>query len=101
MIGGTPLSPRTSRGKHGLWPGVDVGGSDDTGLIWWNPKARGENEIGVVGDGLYEYTAMGKRWTLDDIPATDPGLFDASRSVTIFTTVPKQYQVPDYPSPAK
>ncbi len=38
--GGTPLSPKTSRGKHGLWPGIDVGGSDDTGLIWWNPKAR-------------------------------------------------------------
>jgi len=99
--GGTPLAPRTSRGKHGLWPGIDVGGSDDTGLIWWNPKAHGEDEIGQVGDGLYEYVQMGKRWTLDDIPATDPGFFDPTGSITIFTSIPKQYQVPDYPSPAK
>jgi len=99
--GGTPLAPRTSRGKHGLWPGIDVGGSDDTGLIWWNPNAHGEDEIGQVGDGLYEYVQMGKRWTLDDIPATDPGFFNPANSVTIFTSIPKQYQVPDYPSPAK
>jgi hypothetical protein len=99
--GGTPLAPRTSRGKHGLWPGIDVGGTDDTGLIWWNPKAHGEDEIGQVGDGLYEYASMGKRWTLGKIPSTDPGLFDPSKSVTIFTSIPKQYQVPDYPSPAK
>ncbi len=100
IAGGTPLSPRTSRGQHGLWPGVDWGGTDDTGLIWWNPEARGENEIGVVGDGLYEYTQMGKRWLLSEIPSTDPGLFDPSKSVSIFTTVPKDYQPPSYPSPA-
>jgi hypothetical protein len=99
--GGTPLAPRTSRGKHGLWPGIDVGGGDDTGLIWWNPKAHGEDEIGQVADGLYEYVQMGKRWTLDDIPANDPGFFNPANSITIFTSIPKQYQVPDYPSPAK
>ncbi len=101
VLGGTPLAPKASRGEHGLWPGVDWGGSDDTGLIWWNPKAKGENEIGVEGDGLYEYTQMGKRWTLDQIPATDPGLFDPTNSVTIFTKVPKAYQPPSYPSPVK
>jgi len=101
VSGGTPLSPRTSRGKHGLWPGIDVGGSDDTGLIWWNPKAHGEDEIGQVADGLYEYADMGNRWTLNNIPANNPGLFDASKSITIFTSVPKQYQPPNYPSPAK
>ena len=99
--GGNPIQPRTSFGRHGLWPGTDWGGSDDTGLIWWNPKANGEDEVGKVGNGLYEYTAMGKRWTLDAIPSTDPGLFDASKSVTIFDTPPKGYAVPKYPSPAK
>ncbi|MBK5287092.1 MAG: hypothetical protein JJE46_01365 [Acidimicrobiia bacterium] len=99
--GGSPLAPQTSRGMHGFWPGVDWGGSDDTGLLWWNPKARGENEIGNVGDGLYEFTANGKRWTLADMPTTDPGLFKASGSVTIFTEAPKADQTPDYPSPAK
>ena len=101
VAGGTPISPRTSRGNHGLWPGTDLGGSDDTGLIWWDPKARGENELGVVGDGLYQYTQMGKRYPLADIPATDPGFFDPSKSITIFTTVPKAFQTPNYPSPAK
>ncbi len=101
IAGGSPLAPLLSRGNHGLWPGTDWGGSDDTGLIWWNRTARGENEIGAVGDGLYEYTSMGKRWTLDKMPTTDPGLFDTAKSVTIFDSVPKAAEVPNYPSPAK
>jgi hypothetical protein len=99
VSGGTPTIPKQSRGDHGLWPGTDFGGSDDTGLIWWNPDAEGEDEVGAVGKGLYEYTAMGKRWTLDEMPTADPGLFDPSTSVTIFTKVPDP--PPTYPSPAK
>jgi hypothetical protein len=99
VSGGTPTIPKLSRGSHGLWPGTDLGGSDDTGLIWWNPTAEGEDEVGKVGKGLYEYTAMGKRWTLDEMPTSDPGLFDAASSVTIFTKVPDP--PPTYPSPAK
>ncbi len=101
ITGGTPLSPRVSRGHHGMWPGTDVGGSDDTGLLWWNSKATGEDEIGKVGPGLYEYAAMGKRWPLADMPSADPGYFDESKSVKIFETVPKAFQPPSYPSPAK
>ena len=99
--GGTPLSPTTSRGHHGLWPGTDFGGTDDTGLIWWNPNARGEDEIGNVGNGLYEYTLDGKRYTLSKMPTTDPGLFDPSKSITIYTKIPPAFAPPDYPSPAK
>ncbi len=99
--GGTPLAARTSWGHHGLWPDTDWGGSDDTGLIWWNPEASGENEIGQEGQGLYEYVQSGKRWTLSEIPTSDPGFFDPEKSVTIFTTVPEEYQPPSYPSPAK
>ena len=73
--GGTPLSPTTSRGHHGLWPGTDCGGTDDTGIIWWNPNAVGEDEVGKVGKGLYEYTDEGKRYTLNEMPTKDPGLF--------------------------
>jgi len=97
--GGTPTIPLVSRGHHGFWPGTDVGGSDDTGLIWWNPNIEGEDEVGKPGKGLYEYTAMGKRWTLPSFPTTDPGLFDKAKSVTIFTKVPDP--PPTYPSPAK
>ncbi len=101
VAGGTPLTPTTSRGHHGLWPGTDWGGYDDAGILWWNPKARGEDEIGQVGDGLYEYTQEGQRHTLAKMPTSDPGLFETQGSVTIFETIPKQYAPPDYPSPAK
>jgi hypothetical protein len=101
ILGGTPLSPATSRGHHGLWPGTDWGGTDDTGIIWWNPNAVGEDEVGKVGKGLYEYTQEGKRWFLKDLPKTDPGLFNPKGSVTIFNTIPPQYAPPKYPSPAK
>ena len=44
---------------------------------------------------------MGKRYTLEEMPTTDPGLFDPKTSITIFKTIPPQYAPPDYPSPAK
>ena len=101
VLGGTPLSPKLSRGHHGLWPGTDWGGSDDAGILWWNPAAEGEDEVGKVGRGLYEYTQMGKRYTLDEMPKRDPGLFDPKTSITIYETIPPEYAAPDYPSPAK
>jgi hypothetical protein len=101
ILGGTPLSPTSSRGEHGLWPGVDYGGTDDTGLIWWDPEAEGEDEIGQTGQGLYQYASEGKRYTLNKMPTQDPGLFDADTSITIFETIPPEYAPPDYPSPAK
>jgi hypothetical protein len=101
ILGGNPLAPRSSRGNHDLWPTTDYGGSDDAGILWWNPNAEGEDEIGQVGKGLYEYTKMGERYTLDEMPTQDPGLFKEDGSVTIFTTIPKEFALPDYPSPAK
>jgi hypothetical protein len=101
ILGGTPLSPTSSRGEHGLWPGIDYGGTDDAGILWWDPEAEGEDEVGVVGTGLYQYTNEGKRYTLDKMPTEDPGLFDADTSITIFETIPPEYAPPDYPSPAK
>jgi hypothetical protein len=44
---------------------------------------------------------MGERYTLDEMPTQDPGLFKEDGSVTIFTTIPKEFALPDYPSPAK
>jgi hypothetical protein len=100
ILGGTPISPTSSRGEHGLWPGIDYGGTDDAGILWWDPEAEGEDEVGVVDQGLYQYTSEGKRYTLDKMPTEDPGLFDADTSITIFETIPPEYAPPDYPSPA-
>jgi hypothetical protein len=101
IAGGTPLSPTSSRGHHGLWPGTDWGGTDDAGILWWNPNAVGEDEVGKVGKGLYEYTKMGQRYTLAKMPTVDPGLYDPKTSITIYEKVPPRYAPPNYPSPAK
>jgi hypothetical protein len=101
ITGGTPLAPTLSWGDHGLWPQEDLGGLDDTGLLWWDPEARGQDEVGVVGPGLYRYTRGGKRWLFEEMPSEDPGLFDRQTSVTVFEEVPAEYAPPDYPSPAK
>jgi hypothetical protein len=101
LTGGTPLQPALSFGDHGVWPEEDLGGLDDTGLLWWDPDARGEDEVGQEGVGLYRYVRDGKRWFLADIPRKDPGLFDPDTSITIFTTIPPAYRPPRYPSPAK
>ena len=98
--GGNPLYPRSSRGEHGLWPSFDWGGTDDIGIIWWNPTAKGEDEIGVEGTGLYEYTQGGKRYTYGKVPKGDLGLFQEDGSITIYTSVPEEFRPPSYPSPA-
>lgn len=100
--GGNPLSPVNSRGRHGIWPGIgeDLGGSDDATLVWWNPLVKGEDEIGNAGTGLYEYVGGGKRFLSGEWPTTDPGLFDPTKSVTIYKTIPADMKPPSYPSPA-
>ena len=100
--GGNALAPTNSRGHHGIWSGTaeDLGGSDDVTLVWWNATAKGEDEIGNAGTGLYEYVSGGKRYLPGTWPTTDPGLFDSSKSVTIYTTIPANLQPPSYPSPA-
>ena len=97
----TSVEIPASRGEHGLWPGVDYGGSDDAAIIWWDPDAEGEDEVGTVGKGLYQYTKEGQRYTLNKMPTQNPGLFDPDGSITIFETIPPAYAPPDYPSPAK
>jgi len=101
VTGGTPLSATVSRGHHGIWPGTDWGGSDDAALIWWNPDAEGEDEVGRVGKGLYQYVDNGQRYVFGKMPTTDPGFFDPKNSITIFETMPPQYAPPNYPSPAE
>ena len=51
VAGGTPLSPTISRGHHGLWPGTDWGGTDDTGHPLVEPErdGRGRGRQGRQG----------------------------------------------------
>jgi Periplasmic binding protein len=90
-----------SWGDHDIWPTTDLFGSDDATLIWWNPNATGVDEVGNRGKGMWEYSREGKRYLPGQWPSGEPNVFDASTSVTNFTTVPAADQAPSYPSPAK
>jgi hypothetical protein len=98
--GGDPINPKQSWGKHGLWPFVDYWGSDDAGILWWDPNANGEDEVGKVGQGVYQYGNGAKRYTLGHFPAAGQGgLFDTATAVTIFPQLPPDSGTPAYPSP--
>lgn len=98
--GGDPINPKQSWGKHGLWPFVDYWGSDDAGILWWDPNATGEDEVGKVGQGVYQYGNGAKRYTLGHFPAAGQGgLFDTSTAVTVFPQLPPESGTPAYPSP--
>jgi hypothetical protein len=99
--GGGPTEPQTSRGDHGVWPDEDWGGSDDTALIWFDPTATGEDEVGNQGTGMYRYADMGKRYTIGNLPSSfdEAGLFDVGNSVTVYDQVPEEDTTPDYPPP--
>ena len=98
--GGDPINPKQSWGKHGLWPFVDYWGSDDAGILWWDPNATGEDEVGKVGQGVYQYGNSAKRYTLGHFPAAGQGgLFDTSTAVTVFPQLPPESSTPTYPSP--
>jgi hypothetical protein len=90
-----------SWGDHGIWPRTDYFGSDDATLIWWNPQARGVDEVGNEGTGMWEYSRGGKRYLPGQWPKGEPDVFDAKTSVTDYTEIPPGDRPPSYPSPAK
>ena len=100
--GGEVMNPSISYGNHGIWPYTDLWGTDDAALVWWDPTAVGESEIGQSGNGLYRYANNGARYKLGEWPKTaeEAGLHDDAASVTIYTEIPPEAAAPDYPSPA-
>jgi hypothetical protein len=101
VAGGGPTSPQVSRGEHDVWPDLDLGGSDDSGILWFDPEATGEDETGAEGTGMYRYANGGERYTLGNFPDSpeEAGLFDVDSSVTVYDELPEEDQVPDYPPP--
>jgi hypothetical protein len=97
--GGDAVNPTLSWGKHGFWPGTDYSSSDDAGMLWWDPTAVGEDEVGKVGNGLYRYADGAKRYTRGKFPPKGQGgLFDTATSATIYEQLPPEAQR-DYPPP--
>jgi hypothetical protein len=101
VSGGGPTEVQVSRGQHGVWPDFDWGGTDDVSIIWFDPEATGEDEVGNEGTGMYRYANGGERYTIGDLPTSleDAGLFDVDASVTVYDEVPEEDRTPDYPPP--
>ena len=106
---GTTLKAFGSYGNHGFWSGTDYGGLDNAGILYWDPKAKGPDETGTVGFGMYRLVDGGTRYLPGQWPTTPVKLFDPTGSVTIYPAnnipadlVPKSYPVPaDAPAAKK
>ncbi|HEX6425016.1 MAG TPA: ABC transporter substrate-binding protein [Acidimicrobiales bacterium] len=101
VSGGGPTETQQSRGDHGVWPDFDWGGTDDVAIIWFDPDATGEDEVGNEGTGMYRYANGGQRYTIGNLPTSleEAGLFDVEASVTVYDEVPEEDRAPDYPPP--
>ena len=71
--GGDPVNPKQSWGKHGLWPFVDYWGSDDAGILWWDPNASGEDEVGKVAAGHLPVRQRRQALHARTLPGRGPG----------------------------
>jgi hypothetical protein len=100
VTGGGPTVATLSFGRHGIWPNDDYLGFDDATEIWWDPLARGQDEIGRNGAGLYRYVDGGRRYRVGTFPSTPAHPFQPAGTVTIFDPVPATDRAPAYPSPA-
>lgn len=89
-----------SFGRHGLWPWDDYLAFDNMTEIWWDPDARGEDELGTDGDGLYRYVDGGVRYLWDQWPDSRPRVFDPENTVTVYDEPPPPDRWPEYPSPS-
>jgi hypothetical protein len=96
----TPTRLHLSWGRHKVWKGIDLTGSDDATVVWWDPDASGPDEVGRDGKGLYRYADGGKRYLPGGWPKKPVGLYDDATSVTVLTQLPPEDAPPTYPSPA-
>ena len=89
-------------GNHGYWQGTDWGGLDNAGIIYWDPKAKGYDETGTYGTGMYRLVDGGKRYLPGQWPTTAIKLFDPAGTVTSYTAqnVPPELVPKPQPLPA-
>jgi hypothetical protein len=81
------------------WTDPDYAAIDDMVELWWDPDARGTDEAGDEGDGMYRYVDGAKRFLVDDW-TDDVRVFDRHDAPTIIEELPADEVPPDYPSPA-
>ena len=94
-----PTRLHLSWGRHHIWKGLDVTGSDDATVVWWDPDATGPDEVGRDGTGLYRFADEGARYLPGGWPKRPVGLYDDATSVTVLTKLPPGDAPPTYPAP--
>lgn len=99
--GGEPGAPQISYGNPKLFRFAkdDYTAVDDSTLIWWDPEAKGSDEQGKQGVGMYRYVEGGKRYLPGKMPADLQPFFVVAGSITAFDTRPPELMTPDYPPP--
>ncbi len=94
--------PQSSYSPAGvLWPFDDYTTFDDITLIWWDPTAQGEDEVGAQGAGLYRFVDMGKRYLPGQQPNADTKAFQPENTALIYDDYPPGDEPPDYPPPQR
>ena len=91
--------PSVSYGEQ-RWSEPDYAGIDDMVEVWWDADARGPDEAGEEGEGIYRYVDGARRFLADEWP-DDLEVFDREGSVTVIERPPPDEVPPDYPSPAE
>jgi hypothetical protein len=84
-----------------VWPFNDYTAFDDVTEIWWDRNARGEDEIGADGVGMYRYVEGGRRYIPGQWPRTLPRVFDPAGTILIHERYPPGEEPPNYPRPEK
>ena len=91
--------PSVSYGEW-RWTEPDYAAIDDMVELWWDPEARGPDEAGDEGEGMYRYTD-GARRSLANEWTDEQRVFDREGSVTVIEELPEDEVPPDYPPPRR
>lgn len=83
-----------------VWPMPDYTGIDDVAFIWWDPSARGRDELGNDGLGLYRFVDGGQRRMPRDYPSS-VRWFEPAGTVTVYDDYPAGERPPTYPRPKR
>ncbi|HEX4906504.1 MAG TPA: hypothetical protein VFU93_13690 [Acidimicrobiales bacterium] len=98
-VGGAGLFTQVQRsfGRAGGWPFDDWTGFDPVTEVWWDPSANGNDEVGNAGAGMFQFVDGGRRYAPGQWTNDEPAVFDPSRSITHYESLPPNDQYPTYP----
>ncbi|MGH9273561.1 MAG: hypothetical protein ACRDZU_02845, partial [Acidimicrobiales bacterium] len=95
--GGRVTVLQKSWGRHGVWPYTDWTAFDSVTEVWWDPNARGQDEIGNTASGMFQFVDGGRRYSPGQWPTTEPAAFDPAGARTSYDQLPEGDRYPTYP----